>query len=713
MQDGNIGADRKSVIVDYSLLGKSIELSQPIFSQSILCIKYLIFLVTIALSSNSIAQNNAQYYADSILSHLDTIQDLGDKIQFIKDKGRQFIPINDTVSLLINKQAINLAEKARDTFQMGMAYEERGVLFSITKQFSAARKPINKAIDLFSITEDSSRIGYGFRNLGITYTSLQQHDSAVTCFFTSLGFFNEEKESDQLFYGLTLLELAKAFFTTEAYRASLKYAEKAIDVLSKLDRPFDLAAAYNTKSIALMNLPETEETIEYIEEALKYSVVRQDTGSMIVHLHNFGLFLSRKEDFKAALDTLNKGLSLAKRFKQRNLVPYFNNSIGEIYLDQGDYKKAEGFFLDVINHYKSDSNPDYSPYQNSNLNLAKIREREGNYREALSHLKTARDLEIRYLQLENEKLIELYEKELESIEKDRALKLVTVEKELHAAKLKDSQQAMNYLLMVIVALIILLSIIYLFNQRLKTKNKEIEAKRLEILQQKEQLEYTNHAKENLISIIGHDMRGPLGNLSQLIDIVLLNEDSLSKDSQHALTLVKGSSNQMLHLLNNLLLWAKAEKRDLSVIAEDIDLVSLITNVTNLYEASFDYNNLNLNLDLPESLHAKTDGDSIETIIRNLVNNAVKFSSAGSNIKISAQSDDKSARIIIEDEAGSIPDHIVQDIFTNNRLDQNAKYNIKKGFGLKLCQELIALNDCKWEYNRTKKGSKITISLPIE
>lgn len=672
-----------------------------------------LMLMVSLISMPTDAQNNARYYADSILNQLDTVQSLGDKIQFIKDNGRQFLQINDTVSFLINDHATLLAEQAQDTYQMGMVSEERGVLLTITKQYLPARASIRQAINLFLKTKDSSRIGYGYRNLGITYNLLNQHDSAVTCFFTSLSFFNEEKESDQLFYGLTLLELSKSFFSTEAYRASLKYSEKAIEVLRQLERPNDLAAAYNTKSLALMNLPTEGGADDFIEESLRYSFLLRDTGNIIVHLHNYGLFLNKKGDYQAALDTLNKGLILARDFKERDLVPYFKNTLGRVYLNLNNYKKAEPYFIDVLEAFKEVEDPSYNPFQNANLNFSRIKEKEGNFRDALKYLKTARELERDFLKLENERLIELYEKELEAIEKDKALNLITVEKELQAVKLKDSQRAMHYLLMVIVALIVVLGIIYIFNLQLKTKNKEIESKRQEILKQKEQLEYTNHAKENLISIIGHDMRGPLGNLSQLIDIVLFNEGNLSKDSQHALTLVKGSSNQMLHLLNNLLLWAKAEKSKLSVNAKDIDLVSLITNVTNLYDASFDYNNLNLTLDLPESLYVKTDGDSIETIIRNLVNNAVKFSAAGSNINISAHTDENKVRIIIEDEAGSIPDHVIQDIFTNNHHSHNAKYTIKKGFGLKLCQELLALNDGSWYYEPTDKGSRITISLPMK
>ena len=663
-----------------------------------------IIVTSIAVSIR--AQNQAQYLADSIISLLDTIPNPKDQIYFLKENGRNFLRSNDSVSFLLNQKTIDIGINSSNPHYLGLAYEEKGVLLSILNLHESARSPIKQSIKYFRESNDSTRIGYGYRNLGITYSFTQQYDSAVTHFFNSLTYLTPKKEDDLLFYGLTLLELAKSFTTTEAYRAALKYADLAIEVLSQIDRPYDLAGAYNTKSIALMNLPNHEFPDHYIEEVLKYAVERQDTGSYIVHLHNYGLFLRNKKKYESALDTLIKGLELSKKYERRNLIPYYKNTIGEIYVEQGQLDKAKPLLESVINEYKVIKDASYNPYQRANLNMSDIKFLEGRYKEAYEHLKISRELERDILKLENEKLIELYERELEFIEKDKALIKVTHEKEQQALKLKENQRLFYFLFIIIVCLLIILFTIYYFNQKLKSKREEIEAKSIEILSQKEELEKTNTEKENLLSIIGHDMRGPLGNLSQLIEIVLSDDDNLSDDSKHAMKLMKGSSDQMVHLLNNLLLWAKAEKSKLSLDETSVDLVNIVNNVANLYEATLDFNQIKLNLILPEALHVKTDGDAIETILRNLLNNAIKFSSANSNITISAFKDTEGYSLSIEDEAGGISKNIVQEIF--NTKDREISYNIKKGFGLKLCKEIIDLINAKWAYKITDKGCIITV-----
>lgn len=257
--------------------------------------KTVLTFVSLALMTQGLSgQTSAQYYADSIIQLLDTIPDERDQIYFLKENGRNYLRVNDSIPFILNRKALDIGLESKDISYIGLAYEEKGVLLSILNQHEEARKPILESLKYFKQSKDSSRIGYGYRNLGITYKYTNQYDSAVTYLFKSLTYFDPDKEDDKLFYGLSLLELSKSFATTLAYRESLKYADMAIDALKSTERPSDLSGAYNSKSIALMNLPYDEHSVEFIEEALEYSVLRKDTGSYVVHLHNYALFLSKQ-----------------------------------------------------------------------------------------------------------------------------------------------------------------------------------------------------------------------------------------------------------------------------------------------------------------------------------------------------------------------------------------------------------------------------------
>lgn len=132
-----------------------------------------------------------------------------------------------------------------------------------------------------------------------------------------------------------------------------------------------------------------------------------------------------------------KGLEIAKLYNKRNLEPYYNTTIGEVYVKLGRIKEAKPYFKKVLLLKDEVKDPSYNPLILANFHMADIRYNEGRYREAFDHLEIANELERDLLKLENEKLIELYEKELESIEKDKTLSKLTYEKEQQALKLRE------------------------------------------------------------------------------------------------------------------------------------------------------------------------------------------------------------------------------------------------------------------------------------
>ncbi len=648
-------------------------------------------------------------YPDSLTMGLDTIESAADQVEFLKRKARETLRTNSEWAFEINKLSYDIARASGELALIAQTKSEKGILHSIINEFELAQGPIRESLSLYKEIGDSINIGYQYRNLGICYLQLEQVDSSILYFYESLAHLKIEGDKAKLFYGLTCLNIGKAFNYLGNSTAGHNYIDAAIDIFKDLKDTFNLASGYNGKALLLMN--ELDSTsLPIFNEAILLTKHLKDTFNMAIHLHNKALYILDFVGPQEALDTMEHAFAYynIKRTQNRNLDAHFFLNFGKIYLELNQLDKAE-YYLQKSLMTKDSSQSMFKPESGALLTLGLLYEKRGDYKKSLEYMHLYQEALDKSISLKNTNLINFYEKDLEYRETKKQKASLETQNLIKESEL-ELRRRNNYLLFaVLFGLTVILLILVLFNRKLKGRQKSLERSKEEVEEKSHDLQVLNNSKENLISIIGHDLRGPLNNLDQILELIPNQGDLLTQESKDILSLSTNSIKEMQHLLNNLLVWAKTQKRNLSIELEATPLAGMVDQVLNLYSSSIEFNQLNIVQNLSDDVNIFVDPDTIEVVIRNLLNNSIKYSPKGGTVIIQGAKVHTKVFLSIEDECGGLPDTVIEEIFEKDS-KQNivSSYQIKRGLGLKLCQELLEANHSNWSYTPTAKGSLITI-----
>lgn len=206
-----------------------------------------------------------------------------------------------------------------------------------------------------------------------------------------------------------------------------------------------------------------------------------------------------------------------------------------------------------------------------------------------------------------------------------------------------------------------------------------------------ELEQTISTKDKLFSIISHDLRSPIGGLVGIMDILNSTYDSLDEDEKMEIISTASSiSKNTYSLIENLLEWSRIQTGKIKYRPENVHILTLVDKIVSLYEQNLKNKEIKLISDISSDLSVFADKSMTETILRNLISNAIKFSYPSSMILISSEISDTMMVIKVKDSGIGIDQENIPNLF---RIDLNfsTKGTSKEsgtGLGLIICKELI-------------------------
>jgi K+-sensing histidine kinase KdpD len=200
-----------------------------------------------------------------------------------------------------------------------------------------------------------------------------------------------------------------------------------------------------------------------------------------------------------------------------------------------------------------------------------------------------------------------------------------------------------------------------------------------------QLEQSTIIKERLLSVIMHDMRSPMFSQALLIDHLHRNFHKFSESELDELFfLLKDSSNRICQFSTDFLTWYDSQKQGFSIKSEEIELADFIKETTVLYENIALRKGLSFNWDIPSGLGLISDRNILAIVIRNLVDNAVKYTGSGS-IDISACQKDGHIQVQVKDTGQGMTALKIAEITSFNEKDTSST---GPTFGYRFIMELV-------------------------
>lgn len=540
-----------------------------------------------------------------------------------------------------------------------------------------------------SLTEGQNTMdALGFRaNKGISLAQSGNLKDALKIFLeTSKG---AEALGDPKFIGLQYMNVREVVQRMGDYETFFEYGDKAIALFKESGDDYNLMMTLKS------NAEKYREKVNYVE-SLKINLTALSMADSLKSykqqcniLNSIGLSFIDQEKYSDALKYLTQSVDIAKEYNFSYGLTKAEVRLGKAYFGMGDYAKALPL-LEKSYAELAEKN-DVLALKNMEESLYKCHYELGNYKEAFDYMNSFRILNDSLL---NEKNI----REMTQIEAKVEMK--QQEALLTAKANRNKSIALG------ISVFALLALGFFLNSRRQNKIIEIA---------NEQLQALNNTKDQLFSIIGHDLkkpalafRGITEKLRYLIETgdnerLLKYGNSIEKDAL-----------ELNNLTDNLLSWALLQKDLVAFKEEEIDLSILASEVVNLFSNIAAEKNIALTSEI-ESITVKSDRNAIMTVLRNLVDNALKYTSTGGEVTLSATHQNCKIEFAVSDSGQGISPDRIPNLFvlSKEKSAQGTSGEKGTGLGLHLVKDLV--EKCQGTISVATElglGTTFKVSLPV-
>ena len=219
-------------------------------------------------------------------------------------------------------------------------------------------------------------------------------------------------------------------------------------------------------------------------------------------------------------------------------------------------------------------------------------------------------------------------------------------------------------------------------------------------------------KQELVSMLTHDLRSPLMAIQGSIDLIQKNEHAREESIQKLLSLANRNGNRMMNLIDDLLDIQKIKAGMMSLDKSSVCLAEIFEEVRLSHADWLEEYGIRLNIE-DTALFFSADEKKLQRVIFNLISNAIKFSTKKGIIEVRASEAGENIEVTISDQGPGIPEEMLKTIFERfQQIDSmQAKDRVGSGLGLTVCQSIVELHGGKiWVESEVGKGSVFHFTL---
>ena len=434
------------------------------------------------------------------------------------------------------------------------------------------------------------------------------------------------------------------------------------------------------EALSLSDIGELYRLMENDERALANHIasleIRQDLKDqkgMAASYNNIGALYYQQKNIDLAIANLQLALDAGRESQTQEQIRKSYEYLSMCYVAQEDYKKAleyKDLFLAISDFIQHEIN------------------------------------EQQLLESQNRYFVEQKQSQIRKLESIRTQS----EKQLsQERKIRNFLAALTGFGLVIAVLVIYL---YLVKRR---SNSILKAAHAKVQEQNVQLQDLNATKDKFFSIISHDLKGPLNSLTSFSGLLMNHTDSLSKEEIKMLAKdLDKSLKNLFALLENLLEWSRSQTGNTEFKQTTFDLAAVLNDNKNLLEGQAASKKITVKGIDKKQVPIHAHRHSVNTVIRNLISNAIKFTPEGGTITLAVQKVKNDVRVSIADTGVGMSAEVIQKLF---RID--TKHTTKgtadekgTGLGLILCKEFVEKNGGKiWAESEPGRGSVFYFTLP--
>jgi signal transduction histidine kinase len=672
------------------------------------------FIVKIFSTSTAIAQPKLDSLEQVLASYSknDTI-----KVRLLTDIVKIYLQYSTKIdnASKLTEEALKLAESLQHPLSIAYALDTKGIYARSTAKYYEAIRYHEQALNIANQCKDISLRTMINNNIGVAYRRMGNNAAALPFHQESLRLARIANNEHNMTYSLNCL--GNLFYQTGEYEKSLQQFKEAYNLDSKNKNYLGIAINLNNVGGIFRQKKSYDSALIYFQNSLTINKEIKNYKGIAICYDDIGTIYLVKKDYDKALDYFQRALRIINASKDIIYAARIYMHFGQVHLDRKEYAKAIVFFKKSIVMAKNIEAK--LVMQDSYEYLSKTYQEMGDYKKSLENYKDFMLYKDSLRNYEKAMQMSYLQAKFEGESKTKEIQNLQQLRELQEAKYITQVIIQVGLIFVIITIGIILFILFKKNAEKQKQNRQLITQqgdlirqKNEIQTQKDELDKANLVKDRLFSIIGHDLRSPFNTIKGFIAIMRVGGLTI-EEIQDIATTIEQQLNYTLNLLNNLLYWSWSQMQGITANPTDFYINHLLETNVELLRLNASKKHISLRYEIDKKLRVQADENMIDTVVRNLLANALKFTHQHGEVVISYKDDTDRYVFCIADTGVGMTDTQLVNLFgvkTNSTI--GTAHEKGTGLGLQICREFLEKNNGKiWVTSEVNKGSKFYFTLP--
>ncbi len=622
-------------------------------------------------------------------------------------------------ALILCKEAYQLAtrynfeiHKVKALNYMGKYYHSKGNFSESLQYYKQGLQLAEEIGDTIGIVALHNKIGKHFKTIGDYPESLEH-------FLISENLISGK--SNKIVLATTFNHLGNIYQEFKDYKKAIQFHRQALKARCEMNYKEGVAKSLKNLGEVLLDINALDSAMVCFEKSNEICDEIGYTKGQIKNIQNQGVIFHQQHIFKDAILKYQESLELSHKIgyvigEMKALL-----SLAEVYKSSESFKQAltyaqKGLKIAV----KEEVNASIADF---NLMLSEIHQNMGNSLEALKFYQNYTVLYKEMINLEtNRKIAELQAQYKLSLQ-NREYEVLKKESRIKELIIKQKDQFIVFAIVFFCLLIALVFIVYgMFLQKKKANvkltqfNDNITLQNVELERLNTQLKRSKDQQVKLFSIISHELRNPLYWFRNLVQMLSDRLDSLDKEMiSKSLNSLNESANNTFHLMDNLLHWSKSQLGNIKFNPEPLNMNQLIQDNIKLVSHFAALKKISIQYQYKSDYIVYADKVMVQTVIRNILSNAIKFTATKGYIKIACLDKDNYLEVMIKDNGMGMKSKTIKGIINlkGTTYIPTTDQETGSGIGLALSKEFITRNGGElFVISKPGNGSQFSFTMPL-
>jgi signal transduction histidine kinase len=584
----------------------------------------------------------------------------------------------------------------------------------------SALKILDAAQTLADKIKYSRGITSVMRQRGMFYNDRSEYVKSMNFLLQALKM--DEKIHNEDGAGMDLLFIGLNYYQQEKEKEALPFLQKALEKYVALRDEAGIALVNGNLGMVYRNMNRFDDALKSYSSVRNFYLRENNTRNLAKVENNIGNVYKAMKKYDLALEHFEISKDIKIKEKEQSGLTIAYSNIADVYTEKREFTKAFDYYSKALDIAKEQQSVNLQ--KDVHFDIAHAYELQGNFKNAFENYKIYSSLKDSAISKEYDSDLAEMKVKYESDKKESENNILKKDNEVQEIKIREEKREKFLYAFLLGIAFVAGAIVFtqyrnkrklsiqlaVTNKQVNSQNNTLRTLNQELIESEDNLTRANETKGQLISMLSHDLYNPVTSVINYASAILDKSDELTREELiHSFEKINNGVIPLQDLLDNILQWARIQKKDIEAQVEKTDLGKIVSNVVELYGPTAAFKKIRINVKSEIDSTVNTDRLMLNFIIRNVVNNAVKFCGTGKEVSIDMFYSAGQLIISVKDQGKGFSGEMLRKLN-----DVNSQESIQAeghGIGLSVSRQFIKLLKGKMEFSNSENGGGVvTVSI---